>query len=71
MITDNCDMTGKLLKAKTYHCCAYIDSIVFHLSLEGSTVALIVTVPCHCLSITLHTSETTGPINFRLHMETP
>ena len=36
------------------HCNAYLVSIVFHSSLKGSTMSLIVTIPCHCLSLTLH-----------------
>ena len=36
-----------------YHCNAYHVSIVFHFSLEGRALFLIVTVPCHCLYLTL------------------
>ena len=34
------------------HCSAYLVSIVFHFSLKGKTKGLIVTVPCHCSSLT-------------------
>ena len=36
-----------------YHYSAYLVSIVFHFSLEDMPIVLIVTVPCHCLSLTL------------------
>ena len=36
------------------HCSAYLVSNVFHFSLKGWTMVLIVTIPCHCLALTEH-----------------
>ena len=37
-----------------YHCTAYVPCFNFQFSLNGRTIALIVTVPCHFLSFFSH-----------------
>ena len=51
-----------LLSQLLDHCNAYLVSIVFHFSLEGWTLALMATFPCHFLSLTLY--NVSGQLRF-------